>query len=135
MKKLSDSKYIEFITFTAYLLVAHLFIPYFFGGKDIFWLSSWNLFSFKTTEFVYDISCDGGKSFLLRDRPLENAGIKPLHLMNLLNNQRKSIPEPILQNLINNYNCTEPVLYKIKGSFYNHFIEKSFEDVLERKPL
>lgn len=110
------------------LLVSQILIPSYNKGNDFFFMTTWNLFSFKKHKFVYDLYCDQtkGSFYFFRDRAavLDKSGLKYKALLNKRNNAWKEK----LKTSLNRFTpfCLSGVvsLHKLKGSYYGHFFKK-----------
>lgn len=79
---LTNEKTIIFTMSFVFLFFSQVLIPGFNGGRDIFLLSSWSLFSHRPTERIHELTWDGGQSFLFRDYRTE-ATVSKINLTTL----------------------------------------------------
>ncbi len=112
------------------LSMSFLVIPFFGHNGDIFIFSDWKLFANPPQKSFYDITWDGGKSFLFRDHDRKEARIKEIDIHFLFHSvQKKKIKEDHLEILKQLGPCENLRLVKFKGPLYKHLL---FNEKLER---
>ncbi len=121
-----------------YVATAHIFLPL-SKKKEFLFLYEWSLFVNMPRAFIYDITWDGGKTFLVRDYRGQVEGTKALSrkwhtFFYLLINKREKIKK--YHSIILKFcECKNIYLVKLKGSLTDHIIYKKPLQIEEFKSL
>jgi len=119
--------------------ISHIVLPY-FKKRDFFFFYQWNMFSFSPYTFVYDITCDQGKTFLIRDQKDQ---IKNVHSEIFLREIFHMIQMKNVNQIVSDFK--EPLkricktdtilLVKMRGSLWDHIVLKKDLKIEDRVPL
>lgn len=131
---LSDKVYVA-IFFVIYLFMAHVVLPEFYDGKDLFVISSWDLFSFDSDVYVTDIAWNNRKSFLRRDKmnTINRYGLNPHVLSKKI--ERKQLNLKDIEGVKRMCECEDLELLTMKGQLYQHIIMKRELPIIEERKL
>ncbi len=100
--------------------------------------SVWDLFSFQIRTDVIDVSCDSGKSFLIRDYHDKNEIPRYRRFLIYHNLVLGNLKHPSLHHIgLFDNTCVgvQPEVFMLKGSLYEHMFKKENLTVLSRKFL
>ena len=106
------------------MITAHIFLPM-AGKSDFFFLSTWKLFGFVPQYFVYDLTWDEGKTFLLRDhyKKLEISRYNNFKFRSFFRNGNLSEIKKIKAKLLKLCQCKTIKFVKLRGSLADHFLQ------------
>lgn len=128
---------IPIIFLLLYLSILHIFLPQFNDRKDFFIFSSWRLFSYGAETEIYDLSWDGGKTFLFRDlrkkAKVEGVDVKLLfYFVTKKNIKAIRTHKALLKWGGAARGHCDLFLFELKGSRYEHFFLKKRLDVISQ---
>ena len=136
-KKQRISRYFIPVVLVIYISISHVLLPI-VNKKDFLFFFRWHLFSSMPAESIYDITWDGGKTFLLRDhrQKAKKTGID-LHtlLPLLLRSNTERLKNDFYQTLLDFCNCKNLNIFKLKGSLSEHILYEKQLKVLEQRKL
>ncbi len=141
-KKIPLRQILISVILMVYISISHIILPAFNKSHFLFF-SDWVLFSFTPLESVYDISWDGGKSFLLRDHrqkipfSFQNQdSFKGNKFINsVLFNDYKTLKEKFVLDIKTKCQCENLQFFKLKGSIADHIIYKKQLEIYWKKAL
>ena len=117
-----------------YVAIAHIFLPA-FGKKEFFFLFRWSLYTHMPEKFVYDLTWDDGKSYVLRDyrKTVRQRGEVKYHYLQYLVQQgnTKRIKRDYKEFFLNLCQCEAIYFVRLKGKTVDHFIYKKQLETIE----
>ncbi|HAG92098.1 MAG TPA: hypothetical protein DCL41_09510 [Bdellovibrionales bacterium] len=136
MSSFKDQWIILVIIF-CYVFVAQVVLPQFNHGKDFGFVSTWRLFGLKRKDICYDITWDGGKSYLFRDHREEARRVVNIHSLFFLVNRGlvSEIRKKYLHSLSQFGGCKDMELYQFDGPLHAHYLDGKNLKVLEKIEL
>lgn len=117
------------------VFVSAALLPLANNSQDFYFFSSWNMFAFGSKKPCFDITWDGGKTFLFRDhrQKATAAGINIHALFFLVQTQNiTKINSAYLSKLQQYCLCNSLEMTTLDSSLYNHFVLKKVSDITHR---
>lgn len=120
---------------------AQVIIPIFNEDRDVFFLSTWHLFSTPKAEYVYDVNCrsdDGKLIYLLRDKNQKalSIGISANFIKDYFSQQttdaadtQRELYKKKLLIICN----SEIRLLKLQLSYFEHYVLKKNGNIVEQE--
>ena len=123
------NKYLLVFVLSFYIAAGHIFLPL-FGKRDFFFLFRWDLYTLMPPNFVYDVTWDQGKTFLLRDHRKK---INRLYIFRYLVITRNldRIKKDYKDQLLKLCQCEVIHFVSLKGFLMDHLIYKKPLEVVE----
>ena len=142
LRKISLRQILISVILIIYISISHIILPAFNKSHFLFF-SDWVLFSFTPREYVYDISWDEGKTFLLRDHKQKvpfsfnkQDFFKGNKFINsIFFNDYKSLQEKFVLDIKTKCQCENLQFFKLKGSIADHIIYKKQLEIEWKKAL
>ena len=127
-----SSRFLLIFILGLYVATAHIFLPA-FNRKEFYFLYQWSLFVNMPDKFIYALTWDEGKSFLLRDKTEElRSVVKPYILRYLLDRKDlERIRKDYKESLLKLCECLAIYFVELKGSLSDHFIHKKELEIVE----
>lgn len=120
------------IVFISYVLISHVVLPSILKRESFLFFSNWMLFSRPAGQSVADLSCDNGKTFIMRDHAQQakiGLALNPIHYLLITNNVQKI--REIHKEMLLSFCHQHPVSFLlIKNTVYSHFVEKKAGEII-----
>ena len=120
-----------------YISISHIFLPA-FHKNDFLFFSKWNRMWVTPKKFVYDITWDEGKTFLLRDhiQKAKHKGINTRRLFYVVRHLHKEENKKhFYSQLMDFCKCQKIEVFKLQGSLADHIIYKKQLKIQIREAL
>jgi hypothetical protein len=126
MKEINSliQKHLIIFYFLFMVIFARLILPVLIQKNDFLIFYDWSMFSTSMTP-VYDLSWDGGQTFLFRDYRQSNNGINQQALYYLVSKNDLLGIQKHLQSIRTFCRCQNIEIFSINLSPYKYFIERS----------
>jgi hypothetical protein len=115
--------------------MAHVFLPSVLHVGNFFVFSKWNLFAEGPYREIYDLTWDGGETFLLRDHRSQLPANRSRLFYYLMSNRVDGIRKRFLPRLQKMCKCDSIEYVTLESSLYDFYILKKPAVITSRTSL
>ena len=136
IQKIISARFLLIFILSLYIAIAHVFLPA-FNKREFYFLFNWKLFTHMPDKFIYDLTWDQKKVFLLRDRKKDLKNIvspDKLHYI-IWERDLERIRKDYKEKLLKLCECSDIYLVELKGSLSDHFIHKKELEIVRSVKL